>query len=127
MGDPVILAQKLFAGGVRLLQLRNKKASSRELLQQLERILALAPADARVIVNDRVDVALLAGQPVCTWVRRIFLRSRRVKYWAQIVSLAFPHTIWSKLSKQTSCRWTTWASVRFSQPARKRIRILSSG
>jgi thiamine-phosphate pyrophosphorylase len=61
MGDPVILAQKLFAGGVRLLQLRNKKASSRELLQQLERILALAPADALVIVNDRVDVALLAG------------------------------------------------------------------
>ena len=61
MGDPVILAQKLFAGGVRLLQLRNKKASSRELLQQLEHILALAPAGARVIVNDRVDVALLAG------------------------------------------------------------------
>jgi thiamine-phosphate pyrophosphorylase len=60
-GDPVALAEKLFAGGVRLLQIRNKKASSRELLQQVERILSLAPADAHVLVNDRVDVALLAG------------------------------------------------------------------
>jgi thiamine-phosphate pyrophosphorylase len=60
-GDPVDLAEKLFAGGVRLLQIRNKKASSRELLQQVERILSLAPADAHVLVNDRVDVALLAG------------------------------------------------------------------
>jgi thiamine-phosphate pyrophosphorylase len=60
-GDPVALAEKLFAGGVRLLQIRNKKASSRELLQQVERILSLAPADAQVLVNDRVDVALLAG------------------------------------------------------------------
>jgi thiamine-phosphate pyrophosphorylase len=31
------------------------------LLQQVERILSMAPADAHVLVNDRVDVALLAG------------------------------------------------------------------
>jgi len=60
-GDPVALAEKLFAGGVRRLQIRNKKGSSRELLEQVERILSMAPADARVLVNDRVDVALLAG------------------------------------------------------------------
>ena len=60
-GDPVALAEKLFAGGVRLLQIRNKKGSSRELLQQVERILSIAPPDARVLVNDRVDVASLAG------------------------------------------------------------------
>jgi len=60
-GDPVALAEKLFAGGVRLLQVRNKKSSSRELLQQVERILAIAPGDAQVVVNDRVDVASLAG------------------------------------------------------------------
>ena len=60
-GDPVELAQALFAGGARLLQVRNKKGSARELLNQVERILSLAPKDARVIVNDRVDVALIAG------------------------------------------------------------------
>jgi thiamine-phosphate pyrophosphorylase len=60
-GDPVALAGHLFAGGVRLVQVRNKKGSSRELLEQVERILAIAPGNAQVLVNDRVDVALLSG------------------------------------------------------------------
>ena len=60
-GDPVALAEKLFAGGVRLVQVRNKKGSSRELLEQVERILTIAPGDAQVLVNDRIDVALLSG------------------------------------------------------------------
>jgi thiamine-phosphate pyrophosphorylase len=60
-GDPVELAKGLFQGGVRLLQVRNKKASSRELFSQVTRILSLAPAEAVVLVNDRVDVALTAG------------------------------------------------------------------
>ena len=60
-GDPVLLTQSLIRGGARLIQLRNKKAGAREFLDQAERILALAPRDARIIVNDRVDVARLAG------------------------------------------------------------------
>src|SRR5262249_15851100 len=60
-GDPVALPQKLFAGGRRLVQVRNKKGSSRDLLEQVERILSIAPGDAQVLVNDRVDVALLSG------------------------------------------------------------------
>jgi len=60
-GDPVALAEKLFAGGVHLLQVRNKKGASRELLRQAEQILSMAPAGAHVLVNDRVDVALLVG------------------------------------------------------------------
>ena len=59
-GDPVTLAVALFEGGARLVQVRNKKAGARELLDQVERILSLAPHDARVIVNDRVDVARVA-------------------------------------------------------------------
>lgn len=59
-GDCVRIAEALFAGGARLVQVRNKKAGAGELLDQVERILAAAPTDARVIVNDRVDVALLA-------------------------------------------------------------------
>lgn len=60
-GDCVEIAEALFAGGARLVQVRNKKAAAREFLAQVERIIAFAPADAPVIVNDRVDIALLAG------------------------------------------------------------------
>ena len=60
-GDPVQLAEALFDGGARLVQVRNKFASSLELLDQVERILKRAPSDARVIVNDRADVARIAG------------------------------------------------------------------
>jgi thiamine-phosphate pyrophosphorylase len=59
-GDPVRLARDLFEGGARLVQVRNKKGSTRELLDQVDRLVSLAPADARVIVNDRADVALIA-------------------------------------------------------------------
>ena len=60
-GDCVRLAEALFAGGARHVQVRNKKAGAREFLSQVERILSFAPPDGRVVVNDRVDVALLAG------------------------------------------------------------------
>jgi thiamine-phosphate pyrophosphorylase len=60
-GDCVQIAEALFAGGARLVQVRNKKADPRGFIGQVERIIAFAPADAQVIVNDRVDIALLAG------------------------------------------------------------------
>ena len=60
-GDPVRNAEMLFHGGARLVQVRNKKGSARELLQQVERILSFAPIDSHVIVDDRVDVALIAA------------------------------------------------------------------
>jgi thiamine-phosphate pyrophosphorylase len=60
-GDPVELARALFSGGALLVQVRNKTASARELLQQVQCIVRLAPSGARIIVNDRVDIALIAG------------------------------------------------------------------
>ena len=60
-GDPVRLAEALFNAGARIIQVRNKRGSSRELLEQVERILSFAPRGAEIIVNDRVDVALIAG------------------------------------------------------------------
>jgi thiamine-phosphate pyrophosphorylase len=60
-GDAVQIAHALFIGGARFVQIRNKKAGAREFGEQVERILSLAPADAKVIVNDRADVALLSG------------------------------------------------------------------
>ena len=60
-GDPVRIALALFDAGVGLVQLRDKGAASGRLLDQARRIVAVAPAGASLIVNDRADVARLAG------------------------------------------------------------------
>jgi thiamine-phosphate pyrophosphorylase len=60
-GDPTNVASALFKGGARLVQVRDKKASSRVLLSQVEAILKIAPSGSVVIVNDRADVARLSG------------------------------------------------------------------
>src|SRR5437879_3245521 len=59
-GDPVGLARQLFDGGAQLLQIRNKTSGAGEFFRQVEAVLRMAPAGARVLVNDRVDVALLS-------------------------------------------------------------------
>jgi thiamine-phosphate pyrophosphorylase len=55
-------AQNFVAAGVRLLQYRDKKAGARELLEKSRAIAETASAhDALFFVNDRPDVASLAG------------------------------------------------------------------
>src|SRR6267143_3351490 len=55
-------AQKLADAGVRLLQYRNKSASSRELFESSKRLASqLAPQGVTFVVNDRADVASMAG------------------------------------------------------------------
>ena len=61
LGNPVQLTRSLFEGGARLVQIRNKAAGAGELFDQVKQILSFAPPDATVLVNDRVDVALLTG------------------------------------------------------------------
>jgi thiamine-phosphate pyrophosphorylase len=60
-GDPVTLATAILGGGARLVQIRHKEASSRTLIAEVEAILKIAPAGVRVIVNDRADIARIAG------------------------------------------------------------------
>jgi thiamine-phosphate pyrophosphorylase len=60
--DPAALADVYLDGGVRILQLRDKNASSAEFLALADRIVEKAsPYDAVVIVNDRADIARLSG------------------------------------------------------------------
>ncbi len=55
-------AAALMDGGVTLLQLRAKHAASRQFLADTEAVMARAlPYMAAVVVNDRVDIARLAG------------------------------------------------------------------
>jgi thiamine-phosphate pyrophosphorylase len=55
-------ARQLVDAGVRMLQYRNKTASSRELLESSKRLsVELMPRGITFIVNDRADVAALAG------------------------------------------------------------------
>ena len=60
-GDPVDIARRLFRGGAHLVQIRNKQARSGQLLKQAARIVREAPPNGIVIVNDRTDVARIAG------------------------------------------------------------------
>lgn len=56
------LASAYLAGGARLIQLRAPAAGSGRLLGWCDELVAAArPRGARVIVNDRADIALLAG------------------------------------------------------------------
>ena len=58
----VDVAKELTDAGVRLFQYRNKRGSSRELLQASSALAAeLVPAGASFFVNDRPDVAYLSG------------------------------------------------------------------
>jgi thiamine-phosphate pyrophosphorylase len=54
------LARACFAGGARLVQVRGKRVPSGPLLAMVEAVVAAAPADALVIVNDRPDIARMA-------------------------------------------------------------------
>jgi thiamine-phosphate pyrophosphorylase len=60
--SPVALADALLAGGARCLQLRWKPAPPRDLLEAARAIHRLARAAGAVfVVNDRPDIAVLAG------------------------------------------------------------------
>src|SRR5262245_4787555 len=58
-GDPVALASELFDGGASLVQIRHKGAAAGALIREVESVLKAAPENSQVVVNDRVDVALL--------------------------------------------------------------------
>jgi thiamine-phosphate pyrophosphorylase len=60
-GDPIDISCRLFRGGALLVQIRNKQAASGQLLEQAVRIVREAPPSGMVIVNDRADVAAIAG------------------------------------------------------------------
>jgi len=55
-------AQELAAAGVRLLQYRNKRASALTLFESSKKLVSLlSPQEVSFVVNDRADVAALAG------------------------------------------------------------------
>jgi thiamine-phosphate diphosphorylase len=65
IADQVVLARRLFALGIRALQLREKALADRELLAAAEAIAGLArDVRAPFFVDDRVDIARLCGAGV---------------------------------------------------------------
>ena len=60
-GDPVRIARELIDGGSRLVQIRYKSASAKQLTEAVDEILRSAPSTAQLIVNDRADVAMVTG------------------------------------------------------------------
>jgi thiamine-phosphate pyrophosphorylase len=59
---PLEVARAFLAGGARILQLRAKTLGSRAFLELADAcVAAVGPHDASIIINDRVDIARLAG------------------------------------------------------------------
>ena len=59
---PLDVARAVLDGGAPLLQVRAKSLASGPFLELADAVVAAArPYDARVIINDRVDVARLSG------------------------------------------------------------------
>ncbi len=57
-----VVVKQVIEGGADCIQLREKTLESRELLERARRLVEIAHSnDVSVIVNDRVDIALLAG------------------------------------------------------------------
>jgi thiamine-phosphate pyrophosphorylase len=54
-------AKELVAGGVTLLQYRNKSGNARQMLEQARELKKLAGASVKLIMNDRADLCLAAG------------------------------------------------------------------
>ena len=60
--EPIDLARRFLDGGARLIQLRAKDVPDAQLLEWADALIALArQADAAIIINDRADIALMAG------------------------------------------------------------------
>lgn len=54
--------ERLVAGGATLIQIREKKASSRDFLRSVEASIEIArPQGVLIIVNDRVDIAMVSN------------------------------------------------------------------
>jgi thiamine-phosphate pyrophosphorylase len=54
-------AEQLTAGGVTLLQYRNKSSSARQMLEEAQELKRLVGSRVKLIMNDRADLALAAG------------------------------------------------------------------
>ncbi len=59
--SPVEIVERLLAGGARLIQLRDKEASAKEMFEAAQACLKLTrPAGTTLNINDRVDIAIAA-------------------------------------------------------------------
>jgi thiamine-phosphate pyrophosphorylase len=54
-------AEELLAGGVTLLQYRNKSGNARRMLEEVRRLRGLVGDRARLLMNDRADLAVAAA------------------------------------------------------------------
>jgi thiamine-phosphate pyrophosphorylase len=58
---PRLIYEPLFAAAVPILQLRYKGGSAAAMLEVLQELMRNRPAGTRLVVNDRIDVALAGG------------------------------------------------------------------
>ena len=60
-GGELAFAQMLVQSGVQIIQYRDKRASTSHLYEVSRNLISAVPSGCRIVVNDRADVAALAG------------------------------------------------------------------
>jgi thiamine-phosphate pyrophosphorylase len=60
-GSAALFARELIAGGVTLIQYRNKESSAREILSEARELRRILPQNVTFFLNDRADLAIAAG------------------------------------------------------------------
>ena len=59
--EPSAFARQLAEAGVQLMQLRDKRGTSRKIHEETRKLLSLQGRGVRIIVNDRPDIAAITG------------------------------------------------------------------
>ena len=59
--EPAGFARKLAEAGIQLIQLRDKRGSSRRIHEEVRELMILQARGVRIIVNDRPDIAAITG------------------------------------------------------------------
>src|SRR4051794_27376269 len=138
------LARLVVAGGATLIQLRDKHGATRQMIEQARAIkAALAGTGVPLVVNDRVDVALIAqadgvhvgqedmrpqdarrllgpqGPAAPTWARRTGGRRRRGVCSDRGRSSAFRSRAWRGPMRRRSTCSIMWASAASMRPPRR--------
>src|SRR5437879_5161715 len=113
-------AEELVAGGVTLLQYRNKTGNARQMLDQARELKLRIGVRARLIMNDRADLCLAAGfDGVHVGQDDISPEGAR-KVIGPNYGWESPPTIPTRFPKLNEARQTTWPSAQSSSLRVKR-------
>ena len=120
-------AEELLAGGVTLLQYRDKGGNARQMLEQARELKRRLGCAVKLIMNDRADLCLAAGFDGVHIGQEDLSAEGVRKVIGDACGWACLRTILSRLGKLRRVRRTMLPSARYFRPRARPIQIRLSG